>query len=264
MEIDKMKARFSAYKDYYQQLHNDQTEIDDYYELVFDAGVPDNYSTRMPSTARDWIDVGVRHFTLDNPKSKVFLRNDSQSAREQVSILETFYNFWLRKDIIRIKDAAKKLVLRGETFLKINMDDTYFGKDVEERLFYFPLFLTVPDPINVYCSPAHNGLIPADVIESFNISAAEAENMCERNGWKWKTNKAPNKDVEWFSYYSSEERYFSLDDEPVLTPEVQPNLFKFCPYVHIGSGAGQSNYEGNQSIFTGLLFGVRGICSRWK
>lgn len=256
--IEEIKKRFKSYDKFYDQLHQDQRELDNYYELVFDAKVPPQYPTRMPSSARDWIDVGIRHFTLDNPKSKVFQRNDSESARAQVAVLETFYNFWLRKDIARIKDAAKKLLIRGEAFLKVNMDDTYFGNDSEERLFYFPLFMTVPDPINVYASPAQNGGVPADVIESFDITAAEAEAMCDRNGWKWSTKKPADKNVKWFSYYSPEWRCFLLDDEPVLTPEVQPNLLEFCPYVHIGSGAGQSNYEGKpEYMYRSLIWGKR-------
>jgi len=241
---EEIKKRYASYKNYYNALHAEQIEIDDYYELVFDAEVPSRYPVRMPPTAREWIDVGVRHFTLDNPKAKVFLRKDSDAARHQVALLETFYNFFLRKEIGKIKEAAKKLLLRGEVFFKVNMDDTYFGSEDEERLFHFPLFLTVPDPINVYASPAHNGFIPDDVIECFNITVAEAEAMCRRRGWDWSTVKASDKTVKWFSYISNDWRYFSLDDKPVLSPAVQPNHYKFCNYIHVGAGEGQANHEG--------------------
>ena len=143
--VNDIEDKFKSYKKHYATLHQQQKDIDDYYELVFDADVPEKYETRMPSTARDWVDVGVRHFTLDNPKAKVYPRADSDTARDQAAILETFYNFWLRKNIIIIKRAAKKLLKRGEVFLKVNMDDTFFGKDVPERLSHFPLFLTIPD-----------------------------------------------------------------------------------------------------------------------
>jgi len=258
LAVEQIKDRFKSYEKYYNQLHRDQKDIDDYYELVYDANVPKNYPTRMPPTARNWVDVGVRHFTLDNPKAKVFLRNDNDTARDQVAILETFYNFWLRQDVRKIKRAARKLLKRGEIFLKVNMDDTYFGSDSEERLFHFPLFLTIPDPINTFASPAHNGLVPSDVIESFNITVAEAQAMCERNGWAWKTTKAPDKTVKWFSYVGSRERYFSLDDEPVLTPAVQPNILGFCNYVHIDAGAGDDNYEGKpEYLFRSLIWAQR-------
>ena len=244
LTVDKIQKRQKAYESYYTQLHTDQKEADDYYELVFDADVPGDYPARMPDTARNWVDAGVRHYTLDNPTATVYQRNNSQAARDQVAILELFYNLWLKINIIQIKSAAKKLLKRGEVFLKINMDDTYFGTEDKERLFHFPLFLSVPDPINVYCSPAHDGLVPHDVIESFNITVSEAEAMCERNGWNWKTTKAPDKTVKWMTYYGSKWRCFTLDDKPVLTPEVQPNIFGFCPYVHVDAGIGDESYEG--------------------
>ena len=256
--VEEIQKRYKSYEKYYETLHAQQKEMDGFYELVFDADVPPGYATRMPSTARDWIDVGVRHFTLDNPKSKVFPRNSSESARKQVEILETFYNFWLRKDVVAIKDAAKKLLIRGEVFLKVNMDASYFGSTDENRLFHFPLSLTVPDPINVFASPGHSGFNPPDVIECFKITVAEAEDMCERNGWKWTTSKKPDQFVEWFSYISAEWRCFLLDKIPVLTPEVQPNILGFCNYVHVDSGAGQSSYEGKPEYqYRALTWGKR-------
>jgi len=256
--VEDIKKRFASYESYYDTLHRQQKEIDDYYELVFKANVPKKYPTRMPSTARDWIDVGVRHFTLDKPMSKVPLRADNDTARDQVAILETFYNFFLWKEIIKIKRAAKKHLKRGEIFLKMNMDDTYFGSEDKERLFHFPLYLTTPDPINTFASPAHNGLVPEDVIESFEITVAEAEAMCERNGWDWKTTKAPDKNVKWFSFINAHWRYFSLDNEAVLKPEIQPNLFGFCNYVHVDAGAGDDNYEGKpEYLYRSLLWPKR-------
>jgi len=256
--IDDILKRYKAYENFYNNLHNEQKEIDDYYELVFDAGVPEGYPVRMPDTARAWIDVGVRHFTLDNPKPKVYPKTESEAARRQAALLEVFYEFWLRKDILQIKRAAKKLLKRGEVFLKVNMDDTYFGSESPERLFHFPLFITTPDPINTFASPAHNGLVPVDCIECFNITAAEAEAMCERNGWKWTTDKQPNKEVKWFSFYNSEWRCFMLDDEAVLTPEVQPNILELCPYVHIDAGSGDDNYEGKpEYLYRSLIYGKK-------
>lgn len=256
--IEDIQRRYAAYESYYNTLHGNQRSDDDYYELVFSTGVPKRYEERIPSTARDWIDVGIRHFTLDNPKSKVFLRNDSDAARRQVEKMETLYNFWLRKDIMAIKDAAKKLLLRGEVFLRINMDDTFFGRSHEdaERLFHFPLSLTVPDPINVYASPAHNGLIPADVIEKFKITVAEAELFCELNGWNWTSGKSPDATVEWMSYYSNKWRCFLIDKEPILPSGVQENILNICPYVHVASGSGQTSYEGKpEYLYRSIIYG---------
>ena len=256
--VDELKKRFEAYQTYYGQLHKDQKEMDDYYELVFKAGVPERYPKRMPSTARDWIDVGVRHFTLDNPRVRVPRRNNSASAREQVEVMEAFYNFFLHKSISVIKETSRKLLLRGEAFLKINMDDTYYASDNSEKLFHFPLYNTSPDPINTFASPAHNGVVPADVIESFFITVAEAQALCARNKWSWKTKKQPNALVKWFSFVSAEWRCFMIDGKPVLDPEVQPNILGFCPYVHIDAAAGQDGYEGKPEYkYRSLIWGKR-------
>ena len=258
--VDSIKERLGAYEEYYGTLHREQEEIDDYYELVFKAGVPDRYDQRTPPTARNWIDVGVMHFTLDNPKARVYQRNSSDKARQQVEKLETLGNFWLRKDIMTIKEAAKKVLLRGEVFLRVHMDDRFLGREHEddERLFYFPLYLSVPDPINVYSSPAHEGLVPHDVIEKYKITVAEAEAICERNGWKWSHDKKPTETVEWISYYSADWRCFILDETPVLPGGVQPNILGLCPYVHISAGKGQTSYEGKPEYkYRSLIWGVK-------
>ena len=242
--VEKIETKYKAYDRYYQQLHKDQREADNYYELTFDPGVPEDFPVCMPDTARNWVDAGVRNYTLDNPKVRFYPKKDSEAARNQVELLESFGEFWLGKEIIRIKRNAKKLLKRGEAFFKLNLDGTYLGQDNEERLFHFPLSLSTPDPINVFCSPAHNGLVPVDVIEKFEITVAEALELCERNKWNWTTKKTADKMVEWKSYYDANWRCFLIDDVPVLPGGIQPNILGFCPYVHIDGGFGDESYEG--------------------
>lgn len=268
LTIDKILAKLGQRKAYYGELHKQQKDIDEYYELTFKAGVPKIYSQVTPPTAREWIDIGVRNFTLDNPRAKVPQRGHSEAARKRDAILESFYNYWLKTIILQIKDGAKKLPLRGEVFIKVELDDTYYGVDLEKmgekekerfeerRLFHFPLIVTVVDPINVYASPAHNGLRPVDVIESYNMTVAEALNLCEMRGWKWKTNKKESDTVEWTSYFSDKHRCFLIDKEPVLDPPVQSNFLDFCPYVHAAAGWGQTSYEGKpEYLYRSILYG---------
>ena len=266
--VEEIKDKFKDYERYYSALHQQQKEIDNYYELTFIAGVPKRYKQFTPPTAREWIDVGVRHFTLDNPKATVPPRGMSDIARAKDAKLETFFNFWLRRSILRIKDAAKKLPLRGEVFIKVGMDDTYYGvgelseeqraKFEEARLFHFPLKITIPDPINVYASPAHDGLVPVNVIESYNMTVAEAQNLCKRNNWEWSTDKKSTDSVNWLSYYDANWRCFLIDDIPVLSPIASINLLGFCPYAHIASGSGQSSYEGKpEYLYRSLLWSRR-------
>lgn len=255
--IDEIKTKLKNRKDYYNQLHTDQKEIDAFYELDFDAGVPEAYPSRMPPTARKWVDAGVNHFTLDNPKGWVRPRNESEAARKEAEAYESFINFWLWKEKLTIKKSARKELKRGELFYKVNLDDTYLGRKDPERLFHWPLFLSLPDPINTFASPAHNGLVPVDVIEEFEITVPEAEEMCKRNGWKWEPAKNAKK-VKWATYYDKDYRCFLLDDKPVLTPEVQPNILGFCPYVHIDAGFGDEHYEGKPEYqYRSLLWPLR-------
>jgi len=253
--IDSIKDKFQAYERYYGQLHEDQKLMDEYYELTFDPGVPPEYPVRMPDTARNWVDAGVRNYTLDNPRTKFYLRNNSDAARNQVALLETFGNFFLKSYIQAIKEAAKKLLLRGEVFIETSMDDTYFGEDSEERLYHFPLRLNVLDPINTYCSPAHDGLVPKDIIRSFKITVAEARALCEENNWIWKTDKPDDALVTWFSYKDPKWCCFMIDDEPILPGEVKPNIYGFVNVVHIGSGFGQSSFEGKpEYIYRSIIW----------
>jgi len=274
--LDEINERLKSYEAFYGKLHELQIELDKFYELTFDANVPSRFPTRKSSKARDWIDVGVTHFTLDNPMARVVPRRDSDEARKQAGVVETFYNFWMHKDIKVIKNCAKKVLLRGEGFLRVNMDDLYFGsyngKPItnlsdeerkeynEKRLFHFPLYHSSPDPINVFCSPAHDGLVPADVFEKFPITAAEAVALSRKNGWNWTTDKKPTQPVSWVSYYDAFWRCFLLDNIPVLQGEVQPNIFGFVPYVHFDSGAGQTSYEGKPEYeYRSLLYGKQDI-----
>jgi len=259
--VDEIKKKLSAWETYYQRHHQNQKDIDEFYELTFSAQVPKRYPTRKPSTARDWIDAGVRHYTLDNPKMIVYARRNSDEARRQAAAIENWGNFFLKLSRRQIKDVAKKVLLRGEGIIKLNMDDIYFGDyngkpidslDVKElmeyrekRLYHFPLYMTIPDAINVFCSTAHEGLMPLEVIECFEVTVSEAEAMCQKNGWVFDSkNRRPDEKVTWISYYSCDWRCFILDDVPVLKGQVQRNIFGFVPYVHFSAMAGQTGYDG--------------------
>lgn len=275
--VEKLKQLYGDRVPYYNQLHKDQKAINKYYMLKFDAKIPLDlgYEQITPPSAREWIDVGVRLYTLDNPKVTVFPRGKGDDARAKDAKVEAFCNFWVRRIILQIKDAAKKLPLRGEVFLKPSMDDTYFGlntqglsesekeKLMNKKLFHFPLKMEVIDPVNVYASPVEEGLVPRDVIECYNITVSEALDLCQRNNWQWTTKKKSTEKVTWFSYISDEWRCFMIgetknakDFVPILKPEVQPNILGFCPYVHPPSGYGNSDYEGKpESLYRSLLSG---------
>ena len=250
---------------YYGSLRKEQIRANKFYELEFQAGLPKGHKQRLPATAREWVDVGVRNYTLDNPLVRMIPRGIKDKDREEDAKVETLANFFLELYIKQIKDACTKGLVRGETFFKVGMDDTYFGMpdtlkgDAKiafeaKRLRSFPLTIEVIDPLNCYPSPAENKNIPVDMIESYFITIAEARNLADRNGWKWKPDKDKlNTDtIEWVSYISPTKKIFYLGEDKVYD---KPNLFQFVPYYHVDAGMGQSSYNGDTKyLYRSILF----------
>ena len=269
---------------FYYELHRIQKEVDGYYELIFDAGIPTSlgYEQITPPSAREWVDVGVRHYTLDNPKAAMWPRGSSKAEREKDATCEAFLNFLLIHNILEIKEGAKTLLLRGETFHRIVMDDTFYGEKAKllaqglskeelkefdkKRLLHFPLRMYTPDPLNVFPSAAHNGLMPADVIESYNMTVGEMRNLCKRNGWKWTTSMKSTAPVKFISYISDTHRCFLVGGidgkgyEPLLEPAVEKNILGICPYIHVPSGFGKRSYEGKpEYYYRSILYALKAV-----
>lgn len=255
--------------------HEIQKQLDNYYELTYDAGVPRDlgYPQRTPRTARDWIEVGVNNHTLNNPKAIVPLRANNETARQQATRLEMFYGAFMRLYIQSFKQMAKKVLARGEALARVWVDDYYYGADWAsmdqgqkdalhaEMFSRFPVKIIVPDPINCFPSPVHldgNGFIPEDVIEEYLMTKAEVVSLCKRNHWRVpsKVNSMSSTEmVKWTSYYSKTQRIFLAEDEKVLDG---PNILGFVPYVHVPSGYGNTSYEGKpEYYYRSILYGVK-------
>ena len=270
--VDKLIEKRKEWEDYRQTLKSQQKENFSFYELSYDANIPTNlgYEQKTPSTARDWVDVGIMNYTLDKPQCIVRPRNESDIARNQATMLEHFYNYWLNRMILEIKENAKKLLIMGECFFKLAVDDTYYGikttdmtsEELEEfqekRSSLFPLRVECPNPINVTPSPAIRGFWHPEYIEYYEMTVAQAEELCDRNEWStsWKAGKKSTQTVKYTVYYSDKDRCVLIDDIPILPRKVEPNWLGFTPYVHIPSGYGVDSYEGKpeykyRSIFHG-------------
>jgi len=299
IDADKLKTKRKEWEAHYDTLKTQQKENFSFYELSYDANIPTSlgYEQKTPSTARDWVDFGIMHYTLDKPQDVVKPRNSSDSAREQATMLEAFYNYWLGRIILEIKGNAKKQLWGGECFFKLVVDDTYYGtykgkkiSDLkgdkleefqEKRSTAFPLRIECPNPVNIYPSPAGRGFWHPEYIEYYEMTVAQAEELCDRNGWTaWKNEKG-NKStstVPYTVYYSDSQRCILIDDTPVLEGDVQPNWLRFTPYVHIDAGLGTESHEGkpeykHRSIFHGkkdmiklqtrLLSQIDAICKRY-
>ena len=269
---DKLTTKRTQWDEHYSTLKTQQKENFKFYELDYDANIPTGlgYEQKTPSTARDWVDFGIMHYTLDKPQDVVRPRNASDSAREQATMLEAFYNYWLGRIILEIKGNAKKQLWGGECFFKLIVDDTYFGEPTskmkkgeldefqEKRSSAFPLRIECPNPINVFPSPAGRGFWHPEYIEYYEMTVAQAEELCDRNKWSWTNTKGlkSTATVKYTVYYSDSERCILIDDDPMLKGGVQPNWLRFTPYVHVPSGLGTESYEGKpeykyRSIFHG-------------
>lgn len=134
--VEEIKELRAARETFYSELHNQQKIDDKYFELEYSAGIPTKigYEQRTPPTAREWVETGVNNYTLDNPRATVAARSNSDSGREKDAKLEKFLNYWLQLIVIQIKQSSTKLLLRGESFCKLSMDDTYFGSYKGKRL----------------------------------------------------------------------------------------------------------------------------------
>jgi len=274
MKANEITDMLKGREEYYSTLHTLQKEEVEYYELTYDAGIPKElgYKQRTATTARDYIERGVGSYALDIPKVNMLPRGKGDAPEKKDAACEAFLSFWLKRQRQVIRQACKLLLLRGEVFLRIDMDDTYFGANTSkftaeerekfeaEKLRHFPLSLIVPDPINTFASPAHNGLFPAGVIESYEMTMSEAYNLAERNSWKWKPEDNSAKKVKWISYIDAESRNFILDGTPIFGESGQANLFGFVPYVHISAGYGMLGHEGKpEELYRGILYGLHDV-----
>ncbi|HUV45573.1 MAG TPA: hypothetical protein VMW45_00695 [Dehalococcoidia bacterium] len=271
MKASEISDMLKGREEYYSQLHENQKEEVKYYELTYKAGIPEalGYPQRTASTARDYIERGVGSYTLDIPKVNMLPRGKDDADRSKDADVEAFLSFWLKRHRQEVRHAAKLLLLRGEKFLRIDMDDTFFGVNMTglskgkfeaQKLRHFPIRLEVPDPINTFASPAHNGAFPVDVIESYEMTMAEAFNLAKRNNWKWKPKDDTAKKVKWVSYIDRESRNFILDEVPIFGDEGQRNIFGFTPYIHISAGYGMMGYEGKpEELYRGILYGLHDV-----
>ena len=111
----------------------------------------------------------------------------------------------------------------------------------------------------MFIYPSRGG---TNIIEAFPITVEEALEICEKNEWNWKNpeGKSLDEEVIWLEYWSDTERSFMIDKVPLLTPAVQPNIFKFKPYTHALSGYGKPSTN-PATLARSILYGKRNLIS---
>ena len=245
-----------------------QQEIDySFYELTFKAGVPSNYTQLTPDTARQWIDSGVRSFTLDNPLAHIAPRKDTEHYRKTDAQIESWVNGWLDhmsgEQPNPIKTNAKH-ILFGECFFKMLVDSTKYTEEIE-KLNHFPLIVQARHPMTIYPSRKHDGLRPRNVLEIYDRTVEEVEEACEEHKWKFERPGGMKDDdlLKWVEWWSHAERSYLVGRDienlfPVLTPAVLPNTYGLTPYVHGYSGYGLESKDGAlETLARSILYQMR-------
>lgn len=234
-----------------------QKEDDTYYWDTFEVkDIPKPFQVYYSGRGSRMVDRPLEH--LISPKPQVFRKERNKGDTESNARVTAELNRWIMAWRRAIYDAGKKCMLRGECWGHLVLNtrkDPKTGKDIPVTDEEVSVLLQTPDPITVFAdySTEING-VPSEVVISCERSAKVIESLFPN--WKNESNK---KIVKWFEHWTKEDRYFEAEGEAVLTPEIQPNILGFVPYVHCVSGFGFDAYDSApEHIVVGRLTHSRG------
>ena len=229
-----------------------------YYEQTDVIPVPNalNAEGIHLNTARRIVDTGDHNYTKDNPVTEVRPSGRTKAAEDRARDTQTVLNACLKEMLMPVvKQAPKKLLLRGVAMLGLWFNDYYYAIDkgglskdeldelADRALWEFPLTFKSYDPLNCYPSRAmQNAFQPRDMIIHYDVTTAEAVALIEQHpAWKWKP-KVDEKTVKFYDYYTNTRRIVVLGDKKVYDGE---NALGFVPFVIITGGFGQSSWKGD-------------------
>lgn len=202
------------------------------------------------NTARKIIDTGDQHYMKDNPVTEVRPAGRSQTDEDKARDTQVIYDACLKHMVMPvIKQAPKKLLLRGVGILGLWFNDEYYTTEelsADERdaiadraLWDFPLQFKCYDPL--YCYPSRamqNQFQPRDMLIMYEVTTAEAMALVENHpSWKWKP-KNDETNVTFIDYYTNKTRTVLLGDKKLYDGE---NPLGFVPFVIFPAGFGQSS-----------------------
>lgn len=234
-----------------------QVEEQRYYDDKFAVSVikKPQYLSRT-GTASWLIDGPASHIITRNPQVFVEPKKNTETARKSAYNVNALLNHWisliLKQTPQPYKEFVKKLLLRGEAWIHPIYDEGWAKGDTKT----LPILFFVPDPLNVFASPAED-----DLIVFYERSVWEIQ--MKYPDWKNPKNAGGNnkkKYVAWLEYWTKDLRYFEADGEAVLKRGIQENILGFIPYVHAYSGFGDSSPEGKpESLAVGRLRKVKDL-----
>ena len=283
--VEEIRQLLSSRKATYSTLRQEQAKDNRYYEGTDDLGIDTSagYHEVRTGTARAIIDVPA-HRLLGIPRDESEPRKATQQLIEANTkrklFLNGFIDYLLQQSPNPIKEAFKKILLRGEGYFQVLLDESRWdkepvkekgesGEDFEKRhqrwemdcASVFPIDFKSPDAMNIY--PSLRGTIPRDVVVTYNRSAGEVKEQYP--AWRNPKNKKSQTPVQWVEYWDKDWRAYFVDWEPVLTsaffPDgILPNQWGFVPFVHIFSGFGVEDASGKpETLARSALYPYRSL-----
>lgn len=231
----------------YSRLRKEQDEDWKFYTDTFAVPQIDTTMQTLQKTGRGrrMVDNPAEHILTANPQ--VFITHELKGKLESAKKIAELCNniwipYWKRQNPNPFKEATKKVLLRGETFVKILHNEDWVTKERFKR--GLPIHLLIPDSRNIYVDEDASGKITKLLVFHF------------RQPWSlkriypdWTTDKTDN--VEWLEIWTEGERYFEADGKAVLEGE---NIYGSIPFARALAGFGQQSAEGNlEDLIVGRL-----------
>ena len=257
----------------YPTMHANMRECKAAFELNIAVAVPEGFEKYIPPTAFWIVQDGATQIITDRPTVEVEAVADTKKAQEGQEIVQKFlehclWQWTLQNEVSPLQECAKNMCRYGMACLKGPLyDANIWGRSIErkvsesdddwkerksaqdlERMMNFPLFTRAIDPLTIFPDPSgKRGFI----IESYKRLAMDIHASWPE--WTYDS-KNPLEEIDWLEYWSPNWRCFLAGGKPVLTGEVQRNLYGFIPYDWSYSGWGTSSPDGKpEAKAMGLL-----------
>lgn len=247
----------------------DKTFIDDNFPV---HEIREPHKPIRSGIGREMVDSPAEQIITSNPQAFIDALKDTAGANDAASSLGKEINQgWIpnlrSQNPNPFKQSVKNPLARGETFLKVSHNEAWVTGN--QSKYGLPILFFTPDPMVIFASPEEddcgwepNAGVPNKVIVFYERQPLDV--ISRYPSWTNPKKAGHGKDfpamVEWCEYWDKDTRYFEADGEAVLMGGVQPNIYKFTPWVRKYSGFGTTSHEGKlEELIVGDLRFVRDL-----
>ena len=239
-----------------------QVEEQTYYNDTFPVPMikKPQYVSRTGTGA--WlVDGPASSIITRNPQVKLSPKKNTEADRKAANLVNALLNHWVqfigKQSPQPFKEHVKNLLLYGEAWIHPLYDD-YSEKDPEGRL---PIRFLTPNPLNIFPSPEEDNGIPFEVCVFYRRAPQNVHRIYpEWGNPKNRKGKRKSDLVEWYEFWTPEERYFEADGVPVLSGGIQENILRLVPFIHSYSGFGNTSPDGDpESLAVGRLRKIKDL-----